>query len=229
MKQHSDGLQCKYKRVVLKLSGEAFAGPRGFGLDLNVVDSIARQIRDVAAMGVQMSIVVGGGNFWRGAKGEREGMDRATSDYIGMLATVINGMALQERLEKLGLETRLMTAIDMREVAEPYIRRKAIHHLNNGRIVILGQVLATPTSQLIQLQHLGPQKSALKPFSWVSRALMVSTIQIRTRIQTRKNTNSWITLKLYTSGSGSWMPQLRPYAWITVSLLLCLTWMYMVT
>ena len=107
MKQHSDGLQCKYKRVVLKLSGEAFAGPRGFGLDLNVVDSIARQIRDVAAMGVQMSIVVGGGNFWRGAKGEREGMDRATSDYIGMLATVINGMALQERLEKLGLKPGL--------------------------------------------------------------------------------------------------------------------------
>lgn len=144
VKEHNNCSQPKYKRIVLKLSGEAFAGSKGFGLDLNVVDSIARQIRDVAAMGVQISIVVGGGNFWRGAKGEQAGMDRATSDYMGMLATVINGMALQERLEKLGLETRLMTAIDMREVAEPYIRRRAIHHLNNGRVVIFGAGSGNP-------------------------------------------------------------------------------------
>lgn len=134
----------KYRRVVLKLSGEALAGPSGFGLDLKVVDSIAEQIKRVVEKGVEMAIVVGGGNFWRGTRGEAQGMDRATSDYMGMLATVINCMALQERLEKLGLETRLMTAIEMREVAEPYIRRKAIHHLNCGRVVIFGAGSGNP-------------------------------------------------------------------------------------
>jgi uridylate kinase len=120
------------------------AGPSGFGLDLSVVESIAKQISDVHAMSVEMAIVVGGGNFWRGTKGEAWGMDRATSDYMGMLATVINCMALQERLEKLGLDTRLMTAIDMREVGEPYIRRKAISHLNQGRVVIFGAGTGNP-------------------------------------------------------------------------------------
>ena len=139
----SDGTP-KYRRVVLKLSGEAMAGPSGFGLDLSVVESIARQICDVHNMGVEMAVVVGGGNFWRGTKGEAWGMDRATSDYMGMLATVINCMALQERLEKLGLDTRLMTAIDMREVGEPYIRRKAISHLNQRRIVIFGAGTGNP-------------------------------------------------------------------------------------
>lgn len=134
----------KYHRVVLKLSGEAMAGPSGFGLDLSVGESIAEQVRDVHEMGVEMAIVVGGGNFWRGAKGESWGMDRATSDYMGMLATVMNCMALQERLEKLNVDTRLMTAIDMREVAEPYIRRKAIHHLKYGRVVIFGAGSGNP-------------------------------------------------------------------------------------
>lgn len=134
----------KYRRVVLKLSGESLAGPSGFGLDLSVVESIAKQLRDVHAFGVEMAVVVGGGNFWRGTKGETSGMDRATSDYMGMLATVINCMAFQERLEKLGLDTRLMTAIDMREVGEPYIRRKAISHLNQGRIVIFGAGTGNP-------------------------------------------------------------------------------------
>jgi len=134
----------KYRRVVLKLSGEALAGSLGFGLDLATVDSIARQIKEVVEKGVEMSIVVGAGNFWRGAKGEAQGMDRATSDYMGMLATVINCMALQERLERLGLETRLMTSIEMKEVAEPYIRRKAIHHLKMGRIVIFGAGSGNP-------------------------------------------------------------------------------------
>ncbi len=128
----------KYRRVVLKLSGEALAGPSGFGLDLSVVESIAKQVFDVHGMGVEIAVVIGGGNFWRGAKGEGWGMDRATSDYMGMLATVINCMAFQDRLEKMGLETRLMTAIDMRQVAEPYIRRKAVHHLDLGRVVIFG-------------------------------------------------------------------------------------------
>lgn len=134
----------KYRRVVLKLSGEAMAGPSGFGLDLSVVESIAQQLYDVHQTGVEMAVVVGGGNFWRGTKGEAWGMDRATSDYMGMLATVINCMALQERLEKIGLDTRLMTAIDMREVGEPYIRRKAISHLNQGRVVIFGAGSGNP-------------------------------------------------------------------------------------
>lgn len=134
----------KYRRIVLKISGEALAGPSGFGIDVNVLDSIARQVKDVHEKKVQVSMVVGGGNFWRGAKGEAYGMDRATSDYMGMLATVINCMALQERMEKLGLETRLMTSIEMREVAEPYIRRKAIHHLDMGRVVIFGAGSGNP-------------------------------------------------------------------------------------
>ncbi len=128
----------KYHRVVLKLSGEALAGPSGFGLDISVAESIARQVHTVHSLGVETAIVIGGGNFWRGARGSAWGMDRATSDYMGMLATVMNCLALQDRLEKIGLETRLMTAIDMRQVAEPYIRRKAVHHLDMRRIVIFG-------------------------------------------------------------------------------------------
>ncbi len=134
----------KYRRVILKVSGEAMAGSSGFGLDLEVVDSLANQIKDVTRMNVEISIVVGGGNFWRGVKGQAKGMDRATSDYMGMLATVLNCMALQERLEKLGLDTRLMSSIDMREVAEPYIRRKAIHHLKQKRVVIFGAGSGNP-------------------------------------------------------------------------------------
>jgi len=128
----------KYRRIVLKLSGEALAGPSGFGRDVGVAESIAKQVETIHALGVETAIVIGGGNFWRGSRGSAWGMDRATSDYMGMLATVINCMALQDRLEKLNLETRLMTAIEMRQVAEPYIRRKAIHHLKLGRVVIFG-------------------------------------------------------------------------------------------
>lgn len=134
----------KYQRVVLKLSGEALAGAAGFGLDLAKVETIASQVKTLSDLGVEISVVVGGGNFWRGVKGESQGMDRATSDYMGMLATVMNCMALQERLERLGLDTRLMTAIDMREVGEPYIRRKAIHHLKSKRVVIFGAGSGNP-------------------------------------------------------------------------------------
>lgn len=139
-----EGRPAKYRRVVLKLSGEALAGEAGFGLDLRVIEGIAQQVKDITKLGVEVSMVVGGGNFWRGTKGESEGMDRATSDYMGMLATVINGMALQERMERVGLDTRLMTAIDMREVGEPYIRRKAISHLQAKRVVIFGAGSGNP-------------------------------------------------------------------------------------
>ncbi|AEG16085.1 MULTISPECIES: UMP kinase [Desulfofundulus] len=134
----------RYKRVVLKLSGEALAGNQGYGIDPDVVKSIARQIDELVQMGVQVAVVVGGGNIWRGVAGSAKGMDRATADYMGMLATVINSLALQDALEKQGVNTRVQTAIEMREVAEPYIRRRAIRHLEKGRVVIFAAGTGNP-------------------------------------------------------------------------------------
>lgn len=126
-----------YSRVLLKISGEALAGDKGFGIDPNVIKKIALEIYNVVKeTGVEMAIVVGGGNIFRGIAGSAEGMDRGTADYMGMLATVINAMALQDAIEKLGLETRVQSAIEMRQIAEPYIRRRAIRHLEKGRVVI---------------------------------------------------------------------------------------------
>jgi uridylate kinase len=126
----------RYRRVVLKISGEALAGKAAFGIDPGTVDSIARQLKDVVGMGVQTAVVVGGGNFWRGQAGSTQGMDRATADYMGMLATVMNALALMDALEKHGVVVRVQTAIEMKEVAEPYIRRRAMAHLDKGRVVI---------------------------------------------------------------------------------------------
>ncbi|MBI2850194.1 MAG: UMP kinase [Chloroflexi bacterium] len=134
----------KYKRVLLKLSGEAFSGKEGYGIDAAVLTRVARQIKQVVDMGLQIAIVVGGGNIWRGAKAEQEGMDRVTADYAGMLATVINAIALQDRLEKEGVETRTQTAIEIKQIAEPYIRRQAIEHLEKGRVVIFGAGTGNP-------------------------------------------------------------------------------------
>ncbi|MBW4520495.1 MAG: UMP kinase [Scytolyngbya sp. HA4215-MV1] len=127
-----------YKRVLLKLSGEALMGSLTYGIDPEVVHEIAQQVSDVTAAGVQVAIVVGGGNIFRGVKGAAAGMDRATADYIGMIATVMNAMTLQDSLEQIGVPTRVQTAISMQEVAEPYIRRRAIRHLEKGRVVIFG-------------------------------------------------------------------------------------------
>ncbi len=137
-------VQPKYRRVVLKLSGEALAGGAGYGIDPEVVVSIARQIREIRELGVQVGVVVGGGNIWRGTSGSAKGMDRATADYMGMLATVINALAMQDGLEKHGVDTRVATAIEMREIAEPYIRRRAIRHLEKGRVVIFGAGTGNP-------------------------------------------------------------------------------------
>lgn len=126
----------KYKRVLLKLSGEALAGEAKTGLDINVLDNLCNQIKELVKLGVQVGIVVGGGNFWRGKYGSK--MERTTSDYMGMLATAMNGLALQDTLESKGIYTRLQTAIEMREIAEPYIKRKALKHLEKGRVVIFG-------------------------------------------------------------------------------------------
>ena len=134
--------EAKYKRILLKLSGEALAGDSKKGIDPNVIGEICDEIKKVKQLGVEIAIVVGGGNFWRGRNGKE--MERTTSDYMGMLATVMNGLALQNALESIGLETRVMTAIDMKEVAEPYIRRRAVRHLEKGRIVIFSAGTGSP-------------------------------------------------------------------------------------
>lgn len=135
-------MQAKYKRIMLKLSGEALAGEKGSGIDFDTVNTIAQQIKIVVEMGVGVGIVVGAGNIWRGRCGEN--MDRTTADYMGMLATVINALALQDSLENLGVDTRVQTAIEMREVAEPFIRRRAMRHLEKGRVVIFGAGTGNP-------------------------------------------------------------------------------------
>jgi len=135
----------KYKRVVLKLSGEALAGQQGYGIDPIVVDSIARQVKEVREKtDLQVAIVVGGGNIWRGLAGSAKGMDRATADYMGMLATVMNSLALQDALEQCNVDTRVQTAIEMRQVAEPYIRRRAIRHLEKNRVIIFAAGTGNP-------------------------------------------------------------------------------------
>ena len=126
----------KYKRVVLKLSGEALAGDQGFGINPPELKTVAKELKEVYALGVQVAIVVGGGNMWRGITGEKLGMERAQADYIGMLGTIMNALSLQDALEGIGVPTRVQTSIEMRQIAEPYIRRKAIRHLEKNRIVI---------------------------------------------------------------------------------------------
>lgn len=135
-------MEAKYKRVLLKVSGEALAGEGKFGLNEEMLKKVALQIKEVHELGVEVAIVVGGGNFWRGRSSKS--MDRATADYIGMLATVMNAMALQDACEAEGLPTRVQTAIEMREVAEPYVRRKAMSHLEHGKVVIFGAGTGNP-------------------------------------------------------------------------------------
>jgi uridylate kinase len=133
-----------YKRVVLKLSGEALAGNVGYGIDSDVITSISHQIKEIVELGVQVAIVVGGGNIWRGLAGSAKGIDRTTADYMGMLATVMNSLALQDGLERVGVPTRVQTSIEMRQVAEPYIRRKAVRHLEKNRVVIFAAGTGNP-------------------------------------------------------------------------------------
>ncbi|AIG65694.1 UMP kinase [Weissella tructae] len=134
----------KYKRVLLKLSGEALAGGRGFGIDPETVNAIAAELKEVYELGVEIAIVVGGGNLWRGEAGAKMGMERAQADYVGMLGTTMNALALQDALESQDVPTRVQTAIEMRQVAEPYVRRKAVRHLEKGRVVIFGAGTGSP-------------------------------------------------------------------------------------
>jgi uridylate kinase len=152
--------QLKYKRILLKLSGEALAGPSGFGIDVSEAEAIAKRIRDVREMGVEVAIVIGAGNLWRGKQGLARGMDRATADYMGMLATVMNGLTLMDALERGGVTTRVQSAIEMRSVAEPYIRRRAIRHLEKGRVVILvagtgNPFFSTDTAAALRAMEIG--------------------------------------------------------------------------
>jgi uridylate kinase len=133
-----------FKRVVLKLSGEALAGQQGYGIDSEMITSIAEQVKEVHQLGVQVAIVVGGGNIWRGISGSAKGIDTATSHYMGMLATVMNGMALMDALEQIDVPTRVQTSIEMQQIAEPYIRRRAIRHLEKGRVVIFAAGTGNP-------------------------------------------------------------------------------------
>lgn len=134
----------KYQRVLLKLGGEALAGKEGFGIDPTRADEVARQVQEIRDMGVQVAVVIGAGNLWRGREGIERGMERATADYMGMLGTVMNSLALMDALERSGAVTRVMSAVEMRAVAEPYIRRRAIRHLEKDRVVILGGGTGNP-------------------------------------------------------------------------------------
>jgi len=138
------GVEPKYSRILLKLSGEALAGKQGYGIDPEVIATIAAEVRDVIALGVQVALVIGGGNIFRGVAAASRGMDRASADYMGMLATVMNSLALQDALEQLEVKTRVQSAIEMQEVAEPYIRRRAVRHLEKGRVVIFAAGTGNP-------------------------------------------------------------------------------------
>jgi uridylate kinase len=152
----------KYSRILLKLSGEALGGPTGLNICAEAVSSMAAQIREVRDLGVQVVIVVGGGNIFRGLSGSKRGIERATGDYMGMLATIINGLALQDALEKIGVPTRVQSAISMAQVAEPFIRRRAVRHLEKGRVVIFGggtgnPYFSTDTAAALRANEIGAE------------------------------------------------------------------------
>ena len=136
--------ELKYRRILLKLSGEAMGGENGFGINVSEAEAIAGRVKDVYEMGVEVAIVIGAGNLWRGAQGIERGMDRATADYMGMLGTMMNALALMDALERNKVVTRVMSAIEMRAIAEPYIRRRAIRHLEKGRVVVFGAGTGNP-------------------------------------------------------------------------------------
>ena len=151
-----------YKRVLLKISGEALAGTQEYGLSADVVSFIAEEVREVYRLGIQVAMVIGGGNIFRGVEASARGMDRASADYMGMLATCINGLAMQSALEKLGVDTRVQTAIEMREVAEPFIRRRALRHLDKGRVVIFvggtgNPYFTTDTAAALRAMEIGAE------------------------------------------------------------------------
>ena len=189
------GTRGTYRRVLLKLSGEVFGGAKGIGVDPDVVQDIAKQIADVARSGVQVAIVVGGGNYFRGAELSQRGMDRSRADYMGMLGTVMNCLALQDFLEKEGVQTRVQTAITMGQVAEPYIPLRAIRHLEKGRVVILEQAQECHSSQQIPFQPSEHLKSELKLCFLLRVVLTVFIAQILRRIRAQLSTIQFLITK----------------------------------
>ena len=154
--------EIKYKRILLKLSGEALAGKSGYGIDVDEVESVASRIKKVHELGVEVAVVNGAGNLWRGKQGLERGMDRATADYMGMLGTVMNAMAIMDALERMDVLTRVLSAVEMRAVAEPYIRRRAIRHLEKGRVVIFGggtgnPFFSTDTAAALRAMEIGAE------------------------------------------------------------------------
>ena len=155
-------MTAKFERITLKLSGEALQGAQGFGIDPDVLDTIAEEVKGIVALDVQTSVVIGGGNIFRGVKASAQGMDRTSADYMGMLATVMNAIALQDALERLGVVTRVLSAIEMKEIAEPYIRRRATRHLEHGRVVIFAAGTGNPffttdTAAALRAMEVGSQ------------------------------------------------------------------------
>jgi len=207
--------QPEYRRIVVKLSGEALAGEGGFGIDLNVVRRLAGEILDVCRMGVQVAAVVGGGNIWRGATASQAGIDRSTADHMGMLATVINALALQAALEAAGAETRVQTAIDMRQVAEPYIRRRAIRHLEKGRVVILAAGTGNPFFSTDTAAALRAAELEAEVILMAKRGVTASTAPTPGWIRRPRSTMSSTTWTSSTRAWPSWTRPLPPSAWRT--------------
>ena len=176
----------QYKRVLLKLSGEALAGEASRGLDFDVIGSVCDVIKKCVACGVQIGIVVGGGNFWRGVKDGGDRMERTRADHMGMLATTINALAVADVLEQKGVDVRVQTAIEMRAMAEPYIRSKAIRHMEKGRVVIFGCGTGNPFFSTDTAAVLRPRRSTRMPFCWL-RTLTASTAPTRRRTPLRSS------------------------------------------
>ena len=172
----------KYKRILIKLSGEALAGERGVGIDIKTVQNMAQEIKEVHELGIEIALVIGGGNLWRGEPAAEAGMDRVQADYTGMLGTVMNALVMADSLQQVGVDTRVQTAIAMQQVAEPYIRGRALRHLEKDRIVIFGAGIGSLTSQQIQLQPFVQLRLKLMPFSWPKMGSMVFTMPIRKKM-----------------------------------------------
>ena len=205
----------RYKRIVLKLSGEALREPgSGDVISPTIVSDLAKQVKEIRDMGVEVAIVIGGGNIWRGLSASHRGMERATADYMGMLATVINGMALQSAMEQIGVTTRVQTAIEMKEVAEPFIRRRAMRHLEVGHVVIFvagtgNPFFSTDTTAALRANEIGAQV--------IFKATKVDGIYDSDpkKTPTPANTTASATPKLSPSASRSWTPPPSAFAWTT--------------
>lgn len=213
----------KYKRVLLKLSGEALMGEEGYGIDPKVVEELAVQIKEIVNDGVELAVTVGGGNIFRGLAGSAQGMDRAHADYIGMLATCMNALALQDAFERHDIPTRVMSAIEMRQVSEPYIRRRATHHLEKGYVVIFAAGTGNPyftTDTTAALRALEINAECLMKATKVDGA---STMPIRSRTRMRSASRPSATSMCSRRACMSWTPPPLRCAWTTICPFLCST------